>query len=658
MMQNAEQQDTPQPGIGREDARARRLWHYVSEGRSHVVTGWLAPLINIVSLILIAYSAWYALAGAANQHFNGAIFAGVVTPMVFLTTTRNRHTYRTGPADYFLAAVSMLVFCYFVFNDDFYQNVMQGMTPIPGYETAIGLLAIALIFEACRRSIGWGLAAVMAILLAYTAFGQLLPGTLSHPGVDLSYFITTQTVTTEGLFGPALTVAATYAILFITFGTFFQRTGGGEMFFELASALIGNAQGGASKACVISSGLYGSISGSPVADVVTTGPVTIPLMKKNGVLAHRAAGIEAAAGCGGALLPPIMGSVAFVMVEYTAIPYYMIALAATIPAMLYYLGLLYGVHLESQRMGESSLTLPRRGKALLTLRRYWRHLVPIVVMCGLLALEYSAAYVAAGSMFVLIVVSWTNRKREGRLGLRELLEGSGETVTLISRLAAAVMASGVIIGCITLTGLTGKFSIMISMITGDHMGAALVVSAALLILLGMGMPTVSVYILGVALIAPVLTSQFGIPLLEAHMFMLFFSCLSAITPPLAVACFAAAAIANAEPMRTGVYACKVAFVGFAVPFYFVNHPGILISGSPGQIALDIGVSLLFVAAGAWALFGRGLGRELNRPLRIALAVLAILMTLPTGVLFFAGIAGFAVVTMVLFATRTRTIVAN
>ncbi len=397
------------------------------------------------------------------------------------------------------------------------------------------------------------------------------------------------------------------------------------MFFELAAALVGKSSGGSSKVSVISSALYGSISGSPVADVVTSGPLTIPLMKKMGVLAHRAAGIEAAASSGGAMVPPVMGAVAFIMVGYTGISYTTIAIAAVVPAYLYYLGVLYGVHLDSQKIDEGPLETDKSYNIIGTLLRYWRPLVSIVVLTMLLLQGFSPAYVAAISVATLIIASWTNTRPELRIGPRKLLECSGETVRMIATLTVAVMAAGVIIGCIMLTGLTGKFSILISAAGGGYLAGVLLASAMVLILLGMGMPTVSVYMIGVALIAPILLVNFKLGLLETHMFILFFACMSAITPPLAVACFAAASIADANPMKTGFYACKVGFAGFLIPMFFITHPGLLLEADLVRIGLDVCTAILLLLTAAWALFGRGLGIKLGASARVAAGVLSVVL---------------------------------
>jgi TRAP transporter 4TM/12TM fusion protein len=618
-------------------AKQESLWQRIGEGqRRSVPPGLAVAVFNLISFALIAYCIWYALFAITNRHLNAAVFAGVLTPIVFLTFTRNQLRAKIDWLDHALALLSAAVFIYFVANDSFYRNLMQGMTPIPWYEQVVGLVAIALTVEACRRAIGLGLTGVVLVLLAYTVFGHHLPGVLGHPFVDLEYFITNQTVTTDGLFGPALEVAATYAILFITFGTFFQRTGGGEMFFDLAAAVVGRSRGGASKACVVSSGLYGSVSGSPVADVVTTGPLTIPLMKRMGVPAFKAAGIEAASSSGGAILPPVMGAVAFLMVEFTNIPYHEIAIAAVVPAALYYLGVIYAVHIESVAAGEGALDSHKAVSVLRTLRENWRHVVPILVMCVLLFRGLSVPYVAAASLLSLIVLSWTQADRLKRIGPRTLLECCGETISQVAPLTAAVMVSGVIIGCITLTGLTGKFSIMISTIGAGWLPGVLMVSAVILILLGMGMPTASVYILGAALVAPVLVDTFKVPLLEAHLFMVFFASMSAITPPVAVACFAAASIAGANAIRTGIYACKVGFVGFLVPFYFITTPGLLLRAEPLETALGIGVATVMIVSAAAVLFGRIWDYAVSAPVRVLLGGTVLVMLSPPGLWSNAG----------------------
>jgi len=253
---------------------------------------------------LAIYVGWYAMFGTAEGHLLASVIFMALLPLVFLTTSSSKLIPRRTPADYFLAVLAFAIGLYYVVNSDFYEEVIFGLTEFTLLEKTVGLLAVVLSFEASRRCVGLGLTTIIAILLLYSAFGHFLPPPLHHKAIGLEYFLMMQTITENGIFGLPLQVAGTYVLLFVLFGGMYQRAGGGQLFFDLAAAIAGRSVGGAAKACVVSSGFYGSVSGSPVADVVTTGPITIPLMCRTGITPLRAAAIESAASCGGAMLPP------------------------------------------------------------------------------------------------------------------------------------------------------------------------------------------------------------------------------------------------------------------------------------------------------------------------------------------------------------------
>jgi TRAP transporter 4TM/12TM fusion protein len=371
-------------------------------------------------------------------------------------------------------------------------------------------------------------------------------------------------------------VAATYAFLFVLFGSFYEKSGGGQLFFDLAGAFTGRMRGGAAKACVTASGLYGSVSGSPTADVATTGPLTIPIMKKMGIPAARAGAIEATASSGGAMLPPVMGAVAFIMSDITGIAYASIAWASIIPAMLYYYSIYLLVHNEAVRHNEPRLPEDQIVPLARALAGGWRHLLPLGALIALLVAGYTPVYVAAGATAAVIVLSWFHQPTA--IGPRRFVECCTDTITQLVPLVGAVAAAGVVIGAIEISALAGKFTLLINMISGGLLVPTLLLSAVFLILLGMGMPTPAVYIMGAALLAPVLRGVFNLPEMQVHLFMLYFACLSAITPPVAVANFAAGAIANVNPMALGPYAVKLAIGGFILPFYFIFNPGLNMEG--------------------------------------------------------------------------------
>ena len=600
----------------------------ISEGHRVVPVGPLGAVVTAVSLVLTAYLMWYALWGLSNRHLLGSLFLLAILPMIFVTTSASKAIERITVWDYALAAVSVALAGYFVANRDFYYDIIEGITPISGLEKSISILLVAISVEACRRTIGWGLTAVVVVLLLYVMFGHLLEGGLHHDVIDLEYFVTMQTVTQNGIFGVPLQVAATYAFLFMLFGSLYQRAGGGQLFFDLAAAVAGRSVGGPAKASVVSSGLYGSISGSPVADVVTTGPITIPLMMRVGIPARRAGAIEAAASAGGALLPPVMGSAAFLMVEFTGISYDQIIKAGVFAGLLYYFGVFLLIHFEARRFNDGRIAEEDLVTLAGALRRGWFHLLPIAALIYFLVAGYTPTYVAAGSSAFVVAISWLNPNPSDRLGPSALAASCRDTVFRMAVLAGAVLAAGIIIGCIELTGLTGKFTLMMFYLAGDVLMLALAATAVVLILLGMGMPTQGVYIMGVALLAPVLVLDYKFDVLPTHMFLLYFSSLSAITPPLAVACFAAGTIAGANPMSIAFYAVKLGIAGFILPFFFIFNPGLLLVGSALDVLSAVSIGIVLVIASMIAVHGWIGQQPLAAWQRIAFAALAAAMVAP------------------------------
>ena len=545
------------------------------------VISWIVASFSVLAVIVVT---WLALFGIASQHLQVSIFLVLMMPMAFLTTSAVSTATRIGLVDWVLALASIAASGWFAWSEPVYANWMTGFTELSTGDLVAGTTLVLLTLELCRRTVGFGLTLILLALLLYSAFGHLMSGPFRHGQIDYAYFLEMQTIGTDGIFGSPLYVAASYAFLFILFGNFYVLSGGGQLFFDLAAALTGRMVGGPAKACVVSSGLYGSISGSPVADVATTGPVSIPIMKRMGMSAERAGAIEAAASTGGSMLPPVMGAVAFIMANFTGITYNNICLYAAAPALLYYLGVFTQVHFEAVRLDmgcvpESEIVGLRRA-----LTNNWPSIIPIAVLILLLVQGYSAAYVAAGSAVSVVLASWMRRR--GAIGPRRFMEACIETCMSSVPLVAAVAAAGMIIGCIELTGLSGKFTLLLFELSGGAMIPSLILAAAILVLLGMGMPTTGVYIMGVALLAPVLIGKFGLPLMPVHMFLLFYACMSAITPPVAVAAFAAAAVADANPFKLAPYACKLAVGGFLLPFFFLFNTGVLMQGSLGQILWD------------------------------------------------------------------------
>ena len=617
-------------GFLREGSRHRPggFWAILIRGGSVVAALyvlWIGALSTIIGTAALdlgfsAFGTW-ARAYTAYFHLDISIFIAITFPIAFLTTTARPERKHLAWTDVALAVLSFAVAMYYVVFNDRFLHWSRGFSQPTTADVVVGFTLVALVIELCRRSVGWGLTTLVALLLAFTVFGKWMPGALHHDNFGIPYFIEMMTIMENGVFGAPLEVAATYAFLFVLFGSFYEKAGGGQLFFELASAVTGRMRGGAAKACVTASGLYGSISGSPTADVATTGPLTIPIMKKMGVPAARAGAIEATASSGGAMLPPVMGAVAFIMSDITGIAYASIAWASILPALLYYYAIYLLVHNEAVRHNEPRLPdeqIVPLGRAL---KNGWRHLLPLGALIGLLVAGYTPVYVAAGATAAVIVLSWFHRPTA--IGPRRFVECCTDTITQLVPLVGAVAAAGVVIGAIEISALAGKFTLMINTLSGGLLVPTLILSAVFLVLLGMGMPTPAVYIMGAALLAPVLRGVFNLPEMQVHLFMLYFACLSAITPPVAVANFAAGAIAGVNPMALGPYAVKLAIGGFILPFYFLFNPGLNMQGGVLYILQCVVFAIAMCTFASYAMQGYLGLRVIAWPLRLILMACAI-----------------------------------
>ena len=527
-------------------------------------------------------------------------------------------------SDWLLSGISLIVGSYFLWNADVIAERITLFDPLSLYDSWAATSIILLTIEAMRRSVGLGLTAIVLLFIAYNLFGHFIPGAFGHGHIELAHFLDVSIFTTDGLFGVPLKVASTYAFLFVLFGSALERCRGSEFFFDLASALTGKTAGGPAKIAVISSGLYGTISGSPTSDVVTTGAITIPIMKRLGYKASFAGGVEVAASTGGSLLPPVMGAAAFIMAEYTGIPYRDIALAAIIPAILFYLPIYLQVHLRAVKTGLKGLRPDEIPSLRKTLLSGWLFILPLIAISWGLLEGYTPAYSAVYGLVVVLLVSTC--KSITRLSFSAIYEILAVAAARMIPVVGACAAAGLVIGGITMTGLASKFSFLVFTIAGDNLYMSVIVAAVVTILLGLGMPTPSAYILAAVLISPVLY-DLGLPTLPAQFFLFYFAVMSALTPPVAVAAYAASAIANCNPLEIAVNAVKISIGAFVVPFAFLFNNALLLDGSP----LDIAVSFCFACLGLASLaiaVEAYMFRPLSKPIVGCLAVLGILMLLP------------------------------
>ncbi len=463
-----------------------------------------------------------------------------------------------------------------------------------------GGIAIVVVLELARRACGWGLVSVAIAAILYAFAGPYLPGFLAHRGYSTSRLVEHLYLSTEGIWGIPLGVSADFVYLFVLFGAILEASGGGELLIGLAGRLAGRTRGGPAKTASVASAFMGSLSGSAVANVATTGSLTIPMMRRSGFEPRLAAAIEAAASTGGQLMPPVMGAGAFILSTWTNIPYLQVATAALIPALLYYVALYMAIHLGAARLETRAADAPTPS----FMMRRVHLLVPVAVIVLFLALGRSP--MRAAFWGVISAAAAAMLRPETRLNgdrwRRTLIAGATGTV----QVAAACATAGIVVGVASLTGIGLRMSELIVTLAQGQLPIALLLTAVGSIVLGMGLPTTAAYVVLAALGAPALT-ELGVPLLAAHLFIFYFGCLSNITPPVSLAAFAAAGIAGSSPLRTGVTAMSLAAPGFLVPFAFVYGPELLLIGSPFAIVLATVSAVAGVTAIAAAVVGYARG---------------------------------------------------
>jgi TRAP transporter 4TM/12TM fusion protein len=493
-----------------------------------------------------------------------------------------------------LPAVATVVVCAYMVVEHEQLVARAGSPTVP--DLVLGVVAVLAVLELARRTTGSGLVAVAVLALAYAFLGPWLPGVLAHRGYGPARMAEHLYLSTEGIWGVPLGVSADFVFLFVLFGAVLDAAGGGALLIALADRAAGGTRGGPAKTAAVASAFMGSLSGSAVANVVTTGTFTIPLMKRAGFRPFFAGAIEAAASTGGQLMPPVMGAGAFILATWTSIPYAEVALAALVPALLYYAALLAAIHFRAGRMGIEPGVHPQEGSV-------WRRLhllVPLVVVVGALVAGRSPMRAAFWGVVSAAAVSLLHpATRPSRADVeRALLAGAGGTV----QVAAACAAAGIVVGVASLTGIGLRMSGLIIELSGGHLLPALVLTALGSIILGMGLPTTAAYVVLAALGAPALV-QLGVPLLAAHLFIFYFGCISNVTPPVSLAAYAGAGIAGAPAMRTALTGMGLAAAGFLVPFSFVYGPALLLDAPPWRVAVATGTGLVGVVALAAAVVG-------------------------------------------------------
>lgn len=546
-----------------------------STGRRRHLNGWLYWPVRIYTSLFTMWVLWAAVLSRTDALSLTVVFLSLIFVPSFLLIGATERANPDKPTliDWILSAFAAACAAYFIYFIPETASRISLLSDLRIDQFVMAGILILLTLEITRRTVGVFLMMIVLAFIFYNLFGHMINGQLGHGYISLSHFIDINVYTTDGLFGVPVRVAATYAFLFVMFGTFLEKAKGGDFFFGLAASLSGRSVGGPAKVAVSSSALFGTMSGSPTSDVVATGSITIPMMKRLGYRPELAGGVEVAASTGGSLLPPVMGSAAFIMAEMTDVDYGEIVLAALVPALLYYLGIFIQVHLRSVALNLAPLDDSEVPTLAETLRKGWLFLIPLGGLVGLLVAGYSPTMIAAGSSLLVWLVSFL--RPETRLGVKGTIEALSETAIRMLAVTGACAAAGLVIGGITMTGLAAKFSFVAFSLAGDHILLALLLSAMVTIILGLGMPTPSAYVLAAVLVGPTLVSDYGFQELNAHLFLLYFAVMSAMTPPVAVAAYAAAAISGANPLRIAVISMRFSIVAFIVPFIFVLNPLLL-----------------------------------------------------------------------------------
>ncbi|MEM7546930.1 MAG: TRAP transporter fused permease subunit [Pseudomonadota bacterium] len=555
---------------------------------------------------------------AETFHYGYPLIAATVTG-VLIGWLRPRTRGVIAPADLVLCICAIGVAIYLI---AIFGTLMRNATGTPFAPIGMSLAAVAgtiLIMEMTRRVAGLALVVIAGMFLVYVFVGDQLPGFLNAPDIAWQRFFS-QVYTDAGILGPTTAVSSTYIILFIIFAAFLQASKVGEYFVNFAFAAAGRARGGPAKVAIFASGLMGMINGTSAGNVVATGSLTIPLMKKVGYRAKTAGAVESAASTGGQIMPPIMGAGAFIMAEITGIPYTDIAIAAILPAVLYFVSIYFMVDFEAAKLGMRGMREDELPKFRDMVRRVFLFL-PIIILIFALFMGYSVIRAGTLATVAAAVVSWLTPYRMGPRSVGKAFEIAG---TMSIQIIAVCACAGIIVGVISLTGVGARFSSVLLNIADANQLLALFFAMCISILLGMGMPTTAAYAVAASVVAPGLV-QLGIPTLTAHFFVFYFAVVSAITPPVALASYAAAGISGSNPMATSVASFKIGIAAFIVPFMFFYNSAMLMDGTWFEISRSAATAIFGVFLLSSGIQGWWAGARANWPIRIGLVVVALLM---------------------------------
>ncbi len=541
-----------------------------SGNRLEHLPGWTQKMVAVVAIMWTVFQVYTALTGlfpAMIQRMTTLSF-GLFLCFICFKMKRN-DTNKVPIYDWILAIVSVAIDVYIIATFD--TLTKRGGNPTQ-MDIIFGILLILLVLEGTRRAVGKPLVIVALLFLLYAYFGPYLPGAISHRGYSINRISSQMFLTAEGIFGTPMSVMTTFVYSFVVFGCFLEVTGGAKLFINLAFALTGKFAGGPAKTAVVASGLLGTISGSGLANVVTTGTFTIPLMKTCGYDATFAGGVEASSSSAGQIMPPVMGAAAFIMAETTGVPYLQICIAAAIPAVLYYMCVMLSVDFEARRCHLKTVAREEVPDLLPTLKRCYPLLLPIATLIVMLCIGFTPLKASIYATAAMILTSFLSK--ETRLNGKRTLEALTKSAYNSITVCVACAVCGIVTGVITLTGLGLKLSDLILTASGGDLFLTLLLTMVASIILGMGLPTTAKYIVLSAIAAPALV-KLGVPLVGAHLFILYFGVIAEVTPPVALTSYAAAAVAKAPGVKTALQGLKISIGAFFIPFMFCYYPSLL-----------------------------------------------------------------------------------
>ncbi len=598
-----------------------------------------SPVVRVLRTVLAGALTVASLAWAANlyrmvglvlytEQFLAAMY-GVSLCLTFLHFPVKRGTQR-GPLPWYDALAAVAAFCAGWYVAFVYPDLVNRLIDKPPDALIVSAIFFVLSVEGLRRTAGNTLVAIVMVLIVYALFGHLVPGQFQTRHLHVDELLVYLSLDNNGLFGFALSVACTIVFAYVYFGQLLGRSGGSDCFNDVALSLMGRYRGGAAKIAITASSLFGTISGLAASNILATGVVTIPMMKKAGYPAHTASAIEAVASTGGQIMPPVMGAVAFIMADFLSVPYAEVVLAALIPAVLYYVALFIIADLEAAKLGITRVEEEAIPSFWRTMKDGWPFFVPIAVLVyALFTLNVEAETAALYACGAVIVIAWVFGYKGKRMHWREVFDALVTTGLGILDVMMIVAAAGFILGVLNISGIGFLLTVSLVSLGQNSLPLLLIIAGILCIFLGMGMPTIGIYILVAVVFAPSLI-KLGVDPMAAHLFVFYFGMMSLVTPPVAIAAFFAANIGGAEPMKTGWAATRLGWTAYIVPFLFIYSPSLLLKGNPFQVALAVATAV----GGVWLVSVAIVGyftRPLSWTFRAGFAVSGFLLMIPAGV---------------------------